>query len=296
MVSIAAIAIFAIGTGSTAVHAWGFAAHRFIADKAIDLLPPEIRPFYDKHRGYLVEHSIDPDLWRSAGFDSEPPRHFVDLDAYGAHPFHDLPRDHDRAVEKFGPELVTKNGLLPWRTSEIFGRLHRAFAQQSKGGAPFALEEIKFFSAVIAHYVADAHQPFHATLNYDGQLTKQHGIHARFETELFERFQARLAIHPPPLASVSDPRQFIFDALLGSFQLVEPILQADRAAIGSRDEYDDRYFTEFLAGTRPILERRLGESISGVASMITAAWTLADKPRLAPAEPKPIQKVRRPSP
>ena len=26
--------------------AWGFAAHRFIAEKAIDLLPAEIRPFF----------------------------------------------------------------------------------------------------------------------------------------------------------------------------------------------------------------------------------------------------------
>ena len=36
--------------------AWGFAAHRFIAEKAIDLLPIEIRPYFQKHRAFIVEH------------------------------------------------------------------------------------------------------------------------------------------------------------------------------------------------------------------------------------------------
>ena len=48
----------------------------------------------------------------------------------------------------------------------------------------WSLENIKLMSAVLAHYVADAHVPFHAVVNYDGQLTGQRGIHSRFESEL----------------------------------------------------------------------------------------------------------------
>ena len=68
--------------------AWGFEGHRYILDRAIALLPPEIRPFFEKYRVTIVEHAIDPDLWRNVGCDvQEGPRHFVDMDAYGPHPF-----------------------------------------------------------------------------------------------------------------------------------------------------------------------------------------------------------------
>ncbi len=54
------------------------------------------------------------------------------------------------------------------------------------------------FSAVASHYMQDAHQPFHASINYDGQLTGNNGIHARFERDLVERFESRLTIAPAP--------------------------------------------------------------------------------------------------
>jgi hypothetical protein len=174
------------------IGAWGFDIHRFIVQEAIPLLPDAIRPFYDKYRTVVIEHSIDPDLWRSAGFEEEPPRHFVDLDAFGPPPFDALPRDHDAAVKKFGKEMVEKNGLLPWRAAEMYGQLVRAF-QRLAQGQPYAYDDIKFFSAVLAHYVSDAHVPFHAIMNYDGQLTNQRGIHGRFESELFLRYRPQLS-------------------------------------------------------------------------------------------------------
>src|SRR5687768_10088089 len=157
-------------------QAWGFGAHKFIMSRAIGLLPAEIRPFFEANRAFLVERSVDPDLWRTAGWEAEAPRHFVDMDAYGPYPFKDLPRDYDEAVKKHGADFVIKNGTLPWRTEEIYGKLVEAFQQK----AGYSRDNIKFFSAIIVHYVGDAHVPFHAALNYDGQLTQQWGIHSRF--------------------------------------------------------------------------------------------------------------------
>ena len=62
-----------------------------------------------------------------------------------------------------------------------------------------------FFSATLGHYMGDAHVPFHAVLNYDGQLTNQHGIHARFEAMLFERYRDRLTIAPIGNLSMKPP-------------------------------------------------------------------------------------------
>src|SRR5215203_6126056 len=81
--------------------AWGFEAHRLIADRAVDLLPAAIRPFFVKNRAFISEHAIDPDLWRTAGWVEEPPQHFLDMDAFGPPPFDALPRDKDAAIARF---------------------------------------------------------------------------------------------------------------------------------------------------------------------------------------------------
>ena len=84
--------------------AWGFEAHKFVMDRAIALLPPEIRPFFEANRQTLVERAIDPDTWITAGYDAERPNHFLDLDwqGFGPYPFNGLPRDYTTAAAKFG--------------------------------------------------------------------------------------------------------------------------------------------------------------------------------------------------
>jgi hypothetical protein len=267
--------------------AWSFEVHRFVTEQAIALLPPEIRPFFEKHRVMIVEHSIGPDLWRNAGFEEEPPQHFLDIDAYGKHPFSELPRDYGEAIRKFGPDKIKANGLLPWRTEEMYARLLRSFVDQKSGNAGFAPENIKFFAAVLSHYVADAHVPFHAVVNYNGQLTNQHGVHDRFEGALFGRYRDRLNVTPTPLAPVRNVRDFVFDALIESARLAESVLEADRRALGDTDAYDDRYFEAFLKEMQPMLERRLADSIAAVAATITGAWEEAGRPEL------PVDPVRR---
>ena len=269
--------------------AWGFEAHKFIMARAIPLLPREIRPYFEKYEAAIVEHAIDPDLWRTAGWLEEPPRHFVDMDAYGPYPFTGMPHVYDEAVKRYGAEFVLKNGTLPWRSEEIYGKLVEAFTQK----AGYSRENIRFFSSVIAHYVADAHVPFHASLNYDGQLTGQWGIHSRFESELFERYRSTLTISPRPPTPIANTREFIFETLTASFPLVRPLLDADQAAVAGRDSYDDTYFTLFFSKARPILEQRLSDSISGVASVITAAWVEAGRPALPLDVTLTPRKVRR---
>ena len=121
--------------------AWGFDAHQFIADKAIALLPPELRPFFEANRAAFVERSVDPDSWQNAGYRAfEAPHHQLDLDSegYGPYPFLGLPRDYSAAVAKFGLRRIQDNGTLPWRTDEMYGNLRRAFngyvGQGSFGG------------------------------------------------------------------------------------------------------------------------------------------------------------------
>src|SRR5579864_7216645 len=112
---VAAACLVASLTASPA-FAWGAVVHRYIARRAIDLLPAEIAPFFVHFREELVLRANDPDLWRLV-FEDEAPNHQIDfgVDAYGAYPFAVLPRSFDEAVEKFGRATITRNGTLPWR-------------------------------------------------------------------------------------------------------------------------------------------------------------------------------------
>lgn len=276
---------------------WGFEAHRFIADQMIALLPAELRPFYEKRRAFIVERAIDPDLWRNVGWEDEPPNHFVDIDfeAFGPYPFAGLPRDYSAAVQKFGKELVDRQGRLPWRTAEFYGRLQREFESLKQQPQPgYALDNIALFSAILAHYVADGHVPLHAVINYNGQLTNQSGVHSRWESELFERNRASLKIAPTPIKPVTDPRDFMFDALLASNRLAPNVLQSDKKATEGREFYDDGYFAAFASGTLPTLEKRVNESIASVAAMITGAWEQAGKPAVPVELPQTPAPIRRP--
>ena len=286
----AALVAFLVLAVPRPADAWGFEAHKYILDRAISLLPTEIRPFFEKYRASIVEHAIDPDLWRNVGFDAlESPRHFVDMDVYGPAPFKQLPRDFDEAVKQYGLEFVNKNGLLPWRAQEIHLKLVEAFTQK----ATYSRDNIKYFSAFVGHYVSDAQVPFHAALNHDGQLTGQWGIHSRFEAETFERYRDNLDVKPKPIAAVASARDLAFDSLVTSFSHVQAILDADQAAVAGREIYDDAYFAAFYGKVKPILEQRLAESITAVASVIAGAWEQAGRPSLPLDAPRTPRKVRR---
>jgi hypothetical protein len=288
----AAVALCLVALLPSTASAWGFEAHRFIMRGAIEQLPPELKPFFTQHRDEIVMRVVDPDLWRNVGWPDDP-NHFLDFGVkeYGPYPFTALPRDHGAALEKFGRAVLDRNGTLPWREQEVFGNLRRAFEGIARGNA-YTASDIVLFSAVASHYMQDAFQPLHATDNYDGGSTGQSGIHSRFERDLFERFQSRLTVNPPPPKPITAPRDAAFDALLASFQLVEPLLAADKKAVAGKEVYDDGYFEAFFTNVKAMMERQLGGAISATASLIIGAWDEAGKPAIKLDAPRPVQRVK----
>jgi hypothetical protein len=291
---VATCVLLAAASAPDSAFAWGAAGHKLIMRRAIDLLPPEIKPFFDHFREEVVMRVIDPDLWRTAGWEDDP-NHFLDFGVreYGKYPFEALPREYGAALEKFGHATLKRNGFLPWREAEMFGNLRRGFEGFTRS-APYASTDVILFSSVIAHYIQDAHQPFHATENYDGAATGNHGIHARFERDLIERFASRLRLNPAPATAITNARDASFDVLLASYQLVDPILKADTDASAGKETYDDEYFERFFASVQPVVERRLSEAISATAGMIVGAWERAGKPALSITDARPVQKVGAP--
>ena len=291
MRTIAALAICVLALPAPS-YAWGFEAHRFIAERMIALLPAQIRPILESRKAMIVERAIDPDMWRNV-FPEEAPNHFVDLDYFGKYPYQELPHEFDRAVQKWGRATIQEQGMLPWRTAEFFGKLQKEFEGLRRENAPGYLQDnIAYYAAIIAHYVADGHVPLHSIVNYDGQRTNQLGVHSRWESELFDRTRARLKIAPAAAAPVKDPREFMFQVLLDSNRLADGVLAADRKAVAGRDFYDDGYFDVFAKEQFTTLEKRINDSITAVASVIIGAWEAAGRPTVPPQRPRTPRPVK----
>jgi hypothetical protein len=152
--------------------------------------------------------------------------------------------------------------------------------RDAAAGRQYGASNARYLAAILAHYVQDGHVPFHAVRNYDGQLTDQRGIHARFETVLMLDHWASFAQRPVVIRPIPDIRAYMFDVLVESAGLTATVLDADRNAAGPEKVYDAKYYEQFRAGAGPIAERRMNDSVDAVASVITAAWREAGSPAL----------------
>ena len=125
-----AVALFLAAAAVLAVppraESWGFTAHRLVNRKAASLLPPPLLSLFAANADYLAEHSIDPDLLRAAGQESEGPNHFLDLDAFGAYPFPGIPRVEAEHLARNGKDALQK-GRVPWRVAEVTASWWRPF-------------------------------------------------------------------------------------------------------------------------------------------------------------------------
>jgi hypothetical protein len=270
---------------SAGSHAWGLEGHRSITSRAVDGLPADLRRAFAPHRDFLSEHAIDPDLWRlldlRGALGTEDPNHFLNLDALGEPPpFTNVPRDRTMFIARYGRQQADRAGRLPWQAADLYARLVEAL--EAAGSARDGSRDlhVRFFAAVLAHYVEDAFVPFHAVRNHDGQQTGQNGIHARFETDLPARFGAQIRLAPVAPRRIPEVTEFMFQTLAESAQLAGPVLDADRMARGGRRQYDRSYYDRFFAEVRPVIERRMGEAASAVASLILSAWEDAGRPQL----------------
>lgn len=261
---------------SSSAYAWGAYGHHFTNGLAIDCLPQELKPLYQANRAWIVKHAMDPDdYWRSQS-KLEAPHHFIDLDTWGDEAALNYPQDYWIACGLYGKDAVDKNGVVPWRIGLFYGRLVKAFQQKDS-------RAIVENSTWLGHYAADVHVPFHAVKNYDGQLTNQKGIHARFESTMVERQIKEQDLRPKPAVRLHNPVRMAFEWARTSMRLCPEVLSADRAAAAKDPAYGDIYYTEFGLTARSIALRRLNEGGHDLASLWYSAWIEAGKPALPEA-------------
>ena len=277
---------FSISANS--IFPWGFFAHKRINKYAVFTLPEELIGFYKKNIEYIEEHSVDADKRRYA-VKEEAPRHYIDIDYYGEHPFDSMPRKWNDAVDKYSEDTLQAYGILPWHIQIIYKRLVYAFIEKDS-------DKILKYSADLGHYVADAHVPLHTTLNYDGQFTGQKGIHAFWESRLPELFsenydylvgtsQYEYSVLDFAWETVETSHNaldsvFSFDEILS--ETYEKDKQYSYEKRGTKtinvrsEEYSDAYHN-MLSG---MVERRMRKSITSIGNLWYSAWVDAGQPIL----------------
>lgn len=271
--------------GASAVYPWGFDVHKQINSDAIEFTSAEIQPFFSKNREAIVDKSIEPDT-RKDEYPDEFPRHFIDLDRYGEYPFCELPADYDQAVAKFSADTLIRYGTLPWWIDRSTDSLIAAMESGDK-------DQIIHWAGFLGHYLADAHQPLHTVLNYNGQLTGNDGIHFRYEIGMPDLYLSRYAVEKTQIRQVRQPLQCGFRILRETSTLADSVIRADTRAMAHlsaaeksalKNEFDihrdSEYFQQLYHELGPMTWNRLDLASNRIAAYWNYAWRQAGRPKL----------------
>ena len=269
--------------------AWGFFGHRTITQVAVYELPASMQAFYYRHMAEIVRLSTAPDERRNTD-PTEAPKHFIDIDHYSeSDPFGRMPRQYDKAAEKFSADTLKKYGTVPWVVLETQNNLTEAFRMRDTVA-------IVKYSAELSHYVGDAFVPLHTTINYDGQLTDQKGLHSLWESQLPERFINDYKLVGEPAKYVKDPLAAIWGVLQESYGFVgetfdratkiEKVMKPDvrftfthRQGKTSR-RYSDAFADAYDKTVGGMVNYRLKGAPSMISSLWLTAWQDGGKPNL----------------
>jgi hypothetical protein len=283
------------------LSSWGFYAHYRVNRLAVFILPKAMAGFYRANISFITEHAISADKRRYVD-STEAPRHFLDADHYGKKPFTVLPRRWTDAAKKYSPDTLNKYGTVPWAIQSQYYRLVEAFKKHDTTAILTA-------SANLGHYVADAHVPLHLHSNHDGQLTKQQGIHALWETRLPELFAANYNCYAGKARYIENPLTEAFKICRTSFSKADSVLRLERQLNrsfpalkkysmtnrGTRKvkDYSVAYSRAYQKLLRGMVQRRMRSAVLSVGSYWYSAWVDAGQPDLNKLIEKPLNAAER---
>lgn len=221
---LAVICLFGSALAPTSVAAWGASGHRMVSRLAMENLPAELPRFLRRERArfQVGELGREPDRSKGSGQPHDrdlDPGHFINLDddfqVRGGLPLEPLPanrEEYDNALRALGSNEY-RAGYLPYSIIDGWQQLQKDFAYwradvaaarhaRSARARAWFVRDRRLREMIIlrdlgywSHFVADASQPMHVSIHYDGwgdypnprELPNQRGFHAAFEGEFIAR-------------------------------------------------------------------------------------------------------------
>jgi hypothetical protein len=201
-------------------NSWGFLVHRTIHQLAIYELHGPLQHFFYRHMEQVVKYSVRPDQRRNED-STEGSKHFIDLEVFGDSA-RKMPLTWDEAVLVYGKDSLLQYGYVPYYIMTMKDRLTHAFRNGLK-------DSVLFYAIDLGHYISDAHVPLHTSVNYDGQLTNQKGLHSLWETVVPELELAEYNLHSKHKARyLNKPEKAIWKAVRQAHKLVKDVFEQER--------------------------------------------------------------------
>ncbi|MES2005455.1 MAG: zinc dependent phospholipase C family protein [Bacteroidota bacterium] len=273
---------------------WGFLVHRTVHQLAVYELPKEMVPFFYQNMESLVNNAPRPDTRRNQD-SMEATRHFIDLEMFGEQAATQMPADWMAAVKKYGRDSLLKYGYVPYHVIYMKEKLTQAFKQGNK-------DSILFYATDLGHYIGDANVPLHTSVNYDGQLTNQKGLHSLWESMIPELLLENYNLYSSHKATyLKNPSTEIWMAIRKAAALVPEMLLKEKQVSENfteeqkfrtqirRGKESKSYTTEFAKAYAAALGTTINDQLISSADLVAdfwyTSWVDAGKPDLTGINP-----------
>lgn len=282
--------------------AWGAAGHRVVSRAAILALPKDVPAFLARQIDWIGSRSVLADSWRGPtepfAKASEDPNHVWYTEQFAF--MREVPRSRDAFVlavydehlrlrstdpAKAALTNVHYTGTLPYAATEGYERLKVAFrmwrdlrAQQQD--TTFIEQDAAFYLGWLSHYIADAAQPLHSTVQHDGWVgdnpkgfTRSGEIHWLFENTfvdlmgLHERdIQSRIPTTPQ---RVADPFTAVLAHIDTAHTRIERLYQLEGQGAYARADNKD---------ARELVITCTAEAATLLRDLVYTAWLTSGDP------------------
>ncbi len=267
--------------------AWGEKGHFIVNEAATHAVPAEMPTFFHQAYPVLVELGPEPDRWRGAGESLDavnPPEHFLDYEYVEDL---DLPSNRYRYIEllqksgtldRYGIRITTP-GFLPWRIAEVCELLEEEWRMwRHPNLLPAERQRIEtaiiFNAGILGHYVGDAANPDHTTINYNGWVGVPNTENYPTDCDSHFRFETWFVTHTMdvskvvPLMAPPTERTDYFRTAMG--EIAESNAQVETLYRIDRDGgFEGRIGTE---EARSFAARRLAAGASMLRDLWWSTW------------------------
>jgi hypothetical protein len=281
------------------LSSWGFLVHRTVHQLAVYQLPKPMQPFFYNNMNNLVENAPRPDQRRNQD-STEAPKHYINLEVFGDSAAWKMPLKWEDAVKIYTKDSLLKYGTVPYHIIYMKNKLTDAFRSGNK-------DSILFYAADLGHYIGDANVPLHTSLNYDGQLTNQKGLHSLWESMIPEIEIEKYNLYSNHKAKyLSNPEQAVWDCIRRSHKLLPDVfgmeIEATKGFTDStkfrvqirRGRESKSFTSDFAKAYNKLLGKTINDQLLNSANMIAdfwyTAWVDAGKPDLSKLLAQPFEK------
>jgi hypothetical protein len=292
------------GTGTRITHAWWAGGHETITTAALKDLTGtgDLYTFLNANSSILIAdsgheptgaHYIDIDTTTTTTGVAGTVSYGTDYANFVAGTFK-FPLTTADATARYGSSYMgvspAGSGGVPWYANDVLTNLtNQMIAAKSYSDWTNLLST----AGALAHLTEDMHNPMHLASNYDGQMTGQTGLHARYEGEQLEngsvvRYSEILAgvttAAPINYGSGDGFITALFNRIPTDYNKNAAILSADLSAKSAGAYGTTAYNDALWAATKNITINSVQDASVMVASALYTAYVAAGSPAI-PAAP-----------